>query len=83
MREHDDERATAGYCGLSVATLRKRRRLGLPPTFIRVGRRVLYARADVDSFLFERRVVPISAVQPKLDQHATSDDAGGQTGGTG
>jgi len=58
MRDHDDEKATADYTALSVGTLRKRRRLGLPPTFIRVGRRVLYARADVDSFLFERRVVP-------------------------
>ena len=56
MRYHDDEKATADYLALSVATLRKRRRLGLPPTFIRIGRRVVYARADVDSFLAEQRV---------------------------
>lgn len=66
MRYHDDEKGTAQYTALSVATLRKRRRLGLPPAFIRIGRRVIYSRADVDEFLAGQRVVPTSA-KPRGD----------------
>ena len=62
MRDHDSEKAAADYTGVSVATLRQRRRLGLPPAFIRVGRRVIYSRADVDSFLATHRVTPVSTV---------------------
>jgi hypothetical protein len=61
MHDHDDEKATANYIGLSVGTLRKRRRLGLPPTFIKIGRRVIYARADADRLLAEQRVVPVGS----------------------
>lgn len=61
MKERDAEKAAADYLGVSVATLRKRRRFGLPPAFIRVGRRIVYARADLDSFLAAQRVTPVSA----------------------
>ena len=65
MRDHDSEKAAADYSGLSVATLRKRRRLGLPPAFIRVGRRVIYSRSDVNLFLAAQRVVPTTSAPPK------------------
>ena len=58
MKVHDDEKAAALYAGLSVAFLRKRRRLGLPPLYLRVGRRVIYSRQDMDAFLRSRRVEP-------------------------
>jgi len=56
MQHHDTENAAAQYAGLSVSTLRKRRRLGLPPVYIRVGRRIVYAREDLDAFLRAGRV---------------------------
>lgn len=56
MEHHDTEKAAARYAGLSVSTLRKRRRLGLPPSYIKVGRRVVYAKQDIDAFLRAGRV---------------------------
>ena len=56
MQHHDTENAAAQYAGLSVSTLRKRRRLGLPPTYIKVGRRIVYAKQDIDAFLGASRV---------------------------
>jgi len=53
-----NNKATAAYMGVSSAMLRKRRLLGLPPRFIRVGRKVLYRRSDIDEFLAERTVEP-------------------------
>ena len=56
MQDHDTEKAAARYAGLSVSTLRKRRRLGLPPIYMRVGRRIVYAREDLNAFLRASRV---------------------------
>lgn len=56
MGHHDTEEAAARYAALSVSTLRKRRRLGLPPVYIKVGRRIVYAKQDVDAFLLAGRV---------------------------
>ena len=56
MEHHDSEKAAARYAGLSVSTLRKRRRLGLPPSYIKVGRRIVYAKRDIDVFLRAGRV---------------------------
>ena len=56
MDYHDSEKGAARYAGISVATFRKRRRLGLPPIYIRVGCRIIYARKDVDAFLEASRV---------------------------
>ena len=56
MDRHDTEKAAARYAGLSVSTLRKRRRLGLPPIYMRVGRRIVYAKQDIDAFLGASRV---------------------------
>ena len=64
MKEHDTERAAAEYAGVSVALLRKRRRLGLPPPFIRISTRIVYSRSDIDSFLAKHRVTPVSGEDP-------------------
>jgi len=61
MLHHDNEKATAAYMGVSCATLRKRRLLGQPPPFIRIGRKVVYRRSDIDQFLTERVVEPKAA----------------------
>ena len=43
---------------LSNAWLRKRRWLGLPPAFVRIGRMVFYQRTALDSFVESQRVGP-------------------------
>ena len=51
------EPEAAQYLGLSQAFLRASRRgRGDGPPYIRVGRAVLYRRADLDAFLAARRV---------------------------
>jgi predicted DNA-binding transcriptional regulator AlpA len=70
MNAHDNEKATAAYMGVSCATLRKRRLLGQPPPFIRIGRKIVYRRSDINQFLAERTVEPNSAQQRADD---TSD----------
>ena len=77
MREHDNEKATAAYSGLSVALLRKRRLLGLPPEFIRVGRRVLYSRRAIDLFLESNIVHPRSGDRSGAGSMALPDRVSG------
>ena len=36
---------------LSTAALRKRRLLGLPPKFLRLGRKIAYSESDLKEFL--------------------------------
>lgn len=60
MKEVDNEKNTSRYTGLSAAELRKRRRLMLPPQYVRVGRRILYRRRDIDEFLESCAVRPRS-----------------------
>ena len=45
----------AKHLGLAPATLAKLRCLGGSPTFFKLGRRVLYDRADLDAWLAQRR----------------------------
>lgn len=52
------ERETASYIRLSPAWLRKRRRLGLDPAYIRLGRRIVYKRADLDALIQRGRIDP-------------------------
>jgi hypothetical protein len=42
----------------SAPWLRKRRRLRLPPAFVRIGRMVFYERTELDSFVKSKRVEP-------------------------
>ena len=44
LNEYD----AARRLGLSVATIRRRRLLRQPPTYIKLGARVLYRREDLD-----------------------------------
>jgi hypothetical protein len=46
-----NERDAASRIGLSVATLRRRRRLRQPPAWVKLGSRVLYRKSDLDSFI--------------------------------
>src|SRR6185312_15217515 len=45
----------ARYIGLSVATLAKARCWGGGPVYLRLGRKIAYARADLDAWLAARR----------------------------
>lgn len=56
------EKQAAAYLTLSASTLRNdraNRRLSIP--FRRLGRRVVYARTDLDSYLARHRVDPTGA----------------------
>lgn len=46
-----DEREAAQRLGLSVATMRRRRLLRNPPAWVKLGRRVLYRKQDLESFV--------------------------------
>jgi predicted DNA-binding transcriptional regulator AlpA len=55
-----DEREAARRLGLSVATLRRRRRLQQPPSWVKLGSRVLYRKQDIESFI-DANLVPLPA----------------------
>lgn len=48
-------RAAAAYLGLATQTLAKLRWAGTSPPFYKLGRQVMYDRADLDSWLADRR----------------------------
>ena len=48
-------REAAQCLGLSVSTLNKLRVFGGGPTFFKLGRRVVYDRADLDAWMDARR----------------------------
>jgi hypothetical protein len=50
-----NSREAARHLGLAPATLAKMRCLGGSPTFIRLGRKIVYCRADLDTWLAARR----------------------------
>ena len=47
--------AAARYLGLATASLAKMRCIGGSPTFMRLGRTIVYSRADLDEWLNARR----------------------------
>jgi hypothetical protein len=51
-----DARAAANFIGLAVTTLAKLRCIGGGPEFLKLGRKVLYRRADLAKWLNARRV---------------------------
>jgi hypothetical protein len=51
-------RKAADYLGLWMALLEHWRHLGLGPKFMRVGRRILYRRDDLDAFMAQHLVTP-------------------------
>lgn len=48
-------REAARHLGLAPATLAKMRCRGGSPTFLRLGRKIVYVRADLDAWLVARR----------------------------
>lgn len=55
FRRKLDVWAAAAYCGVSKSYLDKLRSAGGGPTYIKIGRRIVYAREDVDDWLTARR----------------------------
>ena len=55
------EREASSHLGLSVRTLQDWRQRRTGPAYSKVGRRVVYDRADLDAVLAAGRVVPASA----------------------
>jgi predicted DNA-binding transcriptional regulator AlpA len=53
-----DEREAAQRLGLSVATMRRRRLLRLPPVWVKLGGRVLYQTSSLAEFV-EANVVKL------------------------
>jgi len=45
----------AGYCGSSASTFEKLRVFGGGPAYIKLGRRVVYARDDLDAWVASHR----------------------------
>jgi hypothetical protein len=62
----------ARHLGLAPATLAKMRCVGGSPTFLRLGRKIVYVRADLDAWLAERRVRHTSEGD-KLPRRLTDD----------
>ena len=54
----------AGFLNISIRTLERWRVEGVGPAYVKAGRRVLYRREDVESWLAEGT------------RHSTSDDGG-------
>jgi hypothetical protein len=59
-----DTIAASAYLRTPKRTLELYRAQGRPPVYCRVGRRVLYRRADLDQFLSDCRVVEPTAPVP-------------------
>jgi len=58
MSSPDDKlghRDAAVHLGIAPATLAKMRCVGGSPTFLRLGRKIVYCRADLDAWLSARR----------------------------
>ena len=51
MEEIYDDRGAATYVGLKPSTMRKRRREGKGPPYIKIGRLVRYRQRDLEEFL--------------------------------
>jgi predicted DNA-binding transcriptional regulator AlpA len=52
---------TAEFLGVSQSWLNQARLIGNGPTYLKVGRRVLYARADIVSWIESRKFSSTSA----------------------
>jgi predicted DNA-binding transcriptional regulator AlpA len=55
-----DTAGVSGRTGVSVSTLEKWRVAGIGPRFLKLGRLVRYAEADIESWLASRRVASTS-----------------------
>lgn len=53
-----DERDASNYLNLSVPWLRKARRTGAGPAFLRIGRTIRYTIPDLDAYQRAHRIEP-------------------------
>ncbi len=58
LTELCNEREAACCLGLSIATLRRRRRLKQPPVWVKLGFRVLYRKQDLERFIDANLIHP-------------------------
>jgi excisionase family DNA binding protein len=66
-----DAPAAARYTGLSASTLAKMRLSGNSPAFLKLGRRVLYRRTDLDQWLDSRIAHNTSDADSRLPKSLT------------
>jgi hypothetical protein len=66
-----DAAAAAGYMGISSGTLAKMRLAGNSPLYLKLGRRVLYRRVDLDAWLETRLARNTSDAQKRLPKSLT------------
>lgn len=66
----------ARHLGLAESTLAKMRCRGGSPTFMRLGRKVVYRRADLDAWLNARRAISTSDAD-RLPRRLTDADSPG------
>lgn len=55
---HINEQEAARYIGLAVSTLRNRRCLGMPPSYFKVGRKVVYSMSELRQWMSAKRINP-------------------------
>lgn len=53
-----NEKRVSEITGLALSTLRNRRSLRKPPRYIKIGKSVRYALADVQAFIDANRIDP-------------------------
>ncbi len=63
-----DEKGGAAYCGCKTPTLRKRRREGKGPPYIKIGRLVRYRQSDLDAFLEKHLQKPEAKKEPNAQE---------------
>ena len=63
--------AAARFLGLSPSTLAKMRLYGNSPTYLKLGRRVLYRRADLEGWLESRLAHDTSDADARLPKSLT------------
>ena len=68
-----DANAAARYLGLSASTLAKMRLTGSSPKFLKLGRRVVYRRIDLDTWLESRVARDTSDAEARLPKSLTGE----------
>lgn len=53
-----NEKKVSEITGLALSTLRNRRSQGRPPRYIKIGKSVRYALADIQDFIDANRIDP-------------------------
>ncbi len=68
--------AAARYLGLSTSTLAKMRLSGNTPAFLKLGRRVLYRRIDLEAWLESRLACNTTDADTRLPRSLTGQQRG-------